>query len=65
MNHSFLDVIGDVAPESIIHLLARSEVDLHAMKRQTMSSSSEVAVTFAVWVFNPSTLLFSGTDPAA
>jgi len=65
MNHSFLDVIGDVAPELIIHLPARSEVDPCAMKRRTTSSFSEVAVTFAVWVFDPSTLLFSGTVPAA
>jgi len=33
MNYSFLDVIGDVAPESMIYLLARFEVVSHAMKR--------------------------------
>jgi len=51
INHSFLNVIGNIAPKSIIYLLARSKVDPHVMKRQTTSSSSEVAATFAVWVF--------------
>ena len=63
MNHFFLDVIGNVAPKSIIHLPARSEIDPHAIKKQTTSSFLEVAATFAVWVFDPSTLLFSGTVP--
>jgi len=48
INHFFLDVIGNIALELIIHLLARSEVDPYAMKRQTTASSSEVAATFAV-----------------
>jgi len=33
MNHSFLAVIGNVAPESMIHLLAKSEIASYAMKR--------------------------------
>ena len=33
MNYSFLDVIGNVAPELMIHLLVRSEVASYAMKR--------------------------------
>ena len=33
MNHFFLDIIGDIVPESIIHLLARSEIASHVIKR--------------------------------
>jgi len=48
INHFFLDVISNIAPESIIHLPARSKVDPHAMKRQTTTFSSEITITFAV-----------------
>jgi len=34
INYFFLDVIGDIAPKSIIHLPARSEIDPHAVRGQ-------------------------------